>query len=216
MKIGGIEYLVSFLLLLLGFIFGSLTPKTEFFAIGISDVFQIFAAIGTVVAAVIAIPGLNSWRKQFKHSEKIKRLEGLHSIDGAFSALHSYSAALFDYVGGALRNDDRQKYELQVDGARKEYFRASSAYRNSWRGAALAMSAAEIEAFRWSPEKLEALYMELGEEILLISHDQPFRAGPFDKRFTRLFEEHNLNRITIKTAVGEAHDDIDDLIRANL
>lgn len=215
MKIGGIEYLVSFLLLLLGFIFGSLTPKFGFFAVGVSDVFQILSAIGTVMAAVVAIPALNSWRKQFKHGEKIRRLESLRSIDGAFAALYSLCDSCHQYVICKLRRDDGAAAEAEVSNARSVYFERLAEYSKCWRDARIVMSPREVEAFRWDPEKLSGLDRKLVMAISMIEH-QP-RRGEADKSpFLTLMDEYIISRVALNGAVNEAREDIDDLIRANI
>ncbi|MBC3493588.1 hypothetical protein [Pseudomonas taiwanensis] len=215
MKIGGIEYLVSFLLLLLGFVFGSLTPKEEFFTVGVSDIFQILAAVGTVVAAVIAIPGLNSWRKQFKHGEKIKRLEGLRTIDAALSALYSHCESCNRYVASKLRGEDGAVLDEEVSKTRSLFFDSHGVFSNSWRDARIVMEPSEVNRFRWSPDKLLGFYLELATSILQVE-DQT-RSDEVDKSpFLILMREYNLSRVCLSDAVLQAREDIDTLIRANI
>ncbi|WP_182817380.1 hypothetical protein [Pseudomonas putida] len=215
MKIGGVEYLVSFLLLLLGFIFGSLTPKAQFFSVGISELFQIFAAIGTVIAAVVAIPALNSWRKQFKHSEKIKRLERLRTIDGALFAVYSYFDSCNRYVACRLRGDDAAAVEEEMSNARKLFFDRHRDFSNSWRDAKIVMELDEVDRFRWSPEKLSGFYLELSTAILQIEH-QPHSHDAEKSPFLSLMREYSIIRVRLSDAVLQATEDTDALIRANI
>ena len=211
------ELFVAAMLLALGFIFGSLSPKTNFWEFGIANVFEMAASIGTLIAAVVAIPALNSWRKQFKHGEKIKRLEGLRNIDGAFAALYSLCDAHNQHVACKLRGDDDSALIAEIASARSLWFERTTEFSKSWRDAKIVMEPVEIENFRWHPDRLNGFGLEVVTSIATIEH-QPRRDSLNVTRspFLTLMHEYNFSRVSLRDAVVESREDIDGLIKANI
>lgn len=217
MRIGALEFFVAALLLVLGFVFGSLTPKAIFWEFDITNAFEMAASIGTVLAACIAIPALNSWRKQFKHGEKVKRLEGLRSIDGVFTALYSLCDSHNQYVSCKLRGDDSSTILSEISTARSLYFERITEYSKSWRDAKIVMDSSEVERFRWHPDKLVGFGLEVVTAIATIEHQPPsIINGSIRSPFLILMDEYNLSRAGLRDAVVEARENIDDLIKANI
>lgn len=217
MRVGALEFLVATMLLVLGFIFGSLSPKTNFWEFDIASAFEMAASIGTVMAAVIAIPALNSWRKQFKHGEKVKRLEGLRSIDGAFAALYSLCDSHNQHAACKLRGDDDAALVAEISAVRTLYFERVTEYCESWRDAKIAMDLIEIERFRWHPDKLVGFGIEIVTSLAEIEYQSPGKTNnSIQAPFLNLMTAYNLSRASLRDAVIESRDDIDALIKANL
>ena len=217
MRFGALEYFVAAMLLVLGFVFGSLSPKTTFWEFDIVNAFEMAASIGTVLAAVIAIPALNSWRKQFKHGEKVKRLEGLRSIDGAFAALYSLCDSHNQHVACKLRNDDDANLHEEISKSRSLYFERVTEFSNSWRDAKIVMDPIEIKNFRWNPDRLVGFGLEIVTALATIQYHSPSGVNEsLRSPFLILMDEYNLSRASLRDAVVEAREDIDDLIRANI
>lgn len=217
MRIGALEFFVAAMLIVFGFVFGALSPNTNFWAINIVNVFEMAASVGTVTAAVVAIPALNSWRKQFKHGEKIKRLEGLRTIDGAFAALYSLCDCHNQHVACKLRGDDDSKLNAEISTARSLYFERVTEFSKSWRDAEIVMEPNEVDRFRWQPDKLTGLGLEIVTAIASIEYQPHSGAQNFIRSpFLSLMDEYNISRASLRDAVVEAREDIAGLIKANI
>ena len=217
MRIGGMEIFVAVMLLALGFVFGSLSPKVDFWEFDIANVFEMAASIGTVIAAVVAIPALNSWRKQFKHGEKIKRLEGLRTIDGAIAALYSLCDSHNQHVACKLRGDGDSALLTEISLARSLWFETTTEFSKSWRDAKIVMEQDEIEKFRWHPDRLNGFGLELVTSIATIEHHSHRHLPDVTTSpFLTLMQEYNLTRASLREAVIESREDIDALLKANI
>jgi len=217
MRIGAMEIFVAAMLLALGFIFGSLSPKTNFWEFDIANFFEMAASIGTVIAAFVAIPALNSWRKQFKHGEKLKRLEGLRTVDGAFAALYSLCDSHNQHVACKLRGDDGAALLAEISSARSLWFKRAAEFSKSWRDAKIVMTPDEIEKFRWHPDRLDGFGLQLVASIATIEyHSHRNLLDVTTSPFLTLMQEYNLTRISLRDAVVESREDIDGLIKANI
>ena len=211
------EFFVAFMLLALGFVFGSLSPKSDFLAVDISSVFGIFSSIGTIFAAAIAVPALNSWRKQFKHGEKIKRLEGLRAIDGAIAALYALCDSHNEHGVCKLRGTDVSGASDKISKAQSLYFERSAEYAKSWRAAVIVMDSKEVKSCRWQPEKLHGLFLEVVTAIASISNRSQRESSVSEGTlFLELLNEYTISRMSLRDAIGEAREDVDNLIRKNL
>lgn len=93
MKKDWVIWIGCVLLFFAGVVWGMIPDKSGFFIVeSIHDLFEIFGAIATIIAAAVGVIALTNWQSQFRHAEKFKALKELK--DAAYN-LHAFRGYLF-------------------------------------------------------------------------------------------------------------------------
>lgn len=140
-------------LFLSGVVWGIIPDKKGFFVVAsVHDLFEIFGALATMVAAGVAVVALTNWQSQFRHAEKFKSLKELKDAATGLVAYRGYLFAVqrrcLQLMGtGGIPNeafDEDQKI------AHEQWKIALQAYNRAW-GTAVVFLSAEEEAMFTAP-----------------------------------------------------------------
>lgn len=143
-------------LFLTGVIWGMIPDKTGFFIVGnVHDLFDIFGAVATIVAATVAVVALTSWRRQFRHTA---RFDSLKKLKDAATELHSfrrYLLAIQARYMAQMRSQEVKDNSLaeMEESAREVWLAALHAYNQAW-GTAVVFFTPEEEASFSGPAPL--------------------------------------------------------------
>ena len=133
-----------------GVVWGMIPDKKSFFTIAsVHDLFDIFGAIATMVAAAVAVIALSNWRSQFRHAA---RFESLKSLKDAATRLHTFRKYLMAVQSRCLHLmqsggvEDRKIREAEEE-ARRNWTKDLEAYNQSWGTAAVFFTPEEEAKF---------------------------------------------------------------------
>ncbi|WDG77318.1 hypothetical protein PUP68_21655 [Pseudomonas chlororaphis] len=141
------------LLFFTGAIWGMIPDKSGFFAVeNVHDLFDMFGAIATAVAASVGVIALTNWQSQFRHAEKYKALKdlkdaayGLHAFRGYLFAVQRRCLQLM--AAGGVPNEAFDEDERI---AHEQWTVALRAYNVAW-GTAIIFLTGEEEAMLTAP-----------------------------------------------------------------
>ena len=131
-----------------GIVWGMIPDKTGFFIVAnVHDLFDIFGALATVIAAAVAVVALSNWRSQFRHSARFESLKGLKN---AATELHTFRKYLITVQSRCMHLMHSQGVEDKVlkeleETARQTWISALQTYNQAW-GTAVVFFTAEEEA----------------------------------------------------------------------
>lgn len=88
-----------------GVIWGKLSGPADFFKVAdIHDLFEIFGAAATVIAASVAVSALSGWKGQFAHAEKYRSIRDFHgACQGCWNG-YWYVSNGFSLIEDAWKN----------------------------------------------------------------------------------------------------------------
>ena len=133
-----------------GVVWGMIPDKKSFFTIAsVHDLFDIFGAIATMVAAAVAVIALSNWRSQFRHAA---RFESLKSLKDAATKLHTFrkyliivqSRCLFLMQSGGVEDPELRKNEEE---AKRNWTSDLEEYNQAWGTAAVFFTPEEEAQF---------------------------------------------------------------------
>ncbi|MBI6749766.1 hypothetical protein [Pseudomonas syringae] len=133
-----------------GVICGMIPDKKGFFLIeSVHDLFEIFGALATVIAAVVAVVALSGWRSQFRHAA---RFESLKSLKDAATKLHTFRKYLKTVearYAHLIHNQGIESNELieNEESARQQWANDLQAYNQAWGTAVVFFSPEEESEF---------------------------------------------------------------------
>ncbi|MED7666853.1 hypothetical protein GXB78_06490 [Pseudomonas moraviensis subsp. stanleyae] len=115
----------------------------------VHDLFDIFGAIATMIAAAVAVIALSNWRSQFRHAA---RFESLKALKDAATRLHTFRKYLLTVQArcihlmqsGGVEDLDLRETEEE---ARKQWTKDLEAYNQAWGTAAVFFTPDEESAF---------------------------------------------------------------------
>lgn len=138
-----------FLLFFAGVIWGMIPDKSGFFVVAdIHDLFDMFGAVATAVAAAVAVIALTNWQSQFRHSEKFRALKELKDAAYSLFAFRGYLFAvqrrcLHLMASGGVPGED----SLDEERSAHEAWKASlQNYNIAWGTALIFLSKEEEES----------------------------------------------------------------------
>nr|WP_298165248.1 hypothetical protein [uncultured Pseudomonas sp.] len=207
MKLDLMYWLVALFLFCSGAVFGAFIPSEDFWELGLLGYFEVAASLATVAGVFVAIPALNTWRVQFKHTERHNRVGGLYGIEKSFIELYRLADAVSDYGFKRMREEAVEAAVLEIDNVRRQYFQESYEYEKAWRNASLYMSKAERESFNWSPKKLENFYMST-----VVSLQRKAMEKMTSENVLEFHEECSKCKQELGSALNEVREEIDKLI----
>lgn len=133
-----------------GVVWGMIPDKKGFFTVtNIHDLFDIFGAIATMVAAAVAVTALTNWRSQFRHAA---RFESLKALKDAATRLHTFRKYLITVQSRCLHLmqsggvEDLGLRETEEE-ARQNWTRDLEAYNQAWGTAAVFFTPDEEAVF---------------------------------------------------------------------
>lgn len=144
------------LLFLSGVIWGMIPDKKGFFVVAnIHDLFEIFGAIATAVAAWVGVVALTNWQNQFRHAEKFKAFKDLKDAAYNLIAFRGYLFAVqrrcLHLMGtGGVENE---AFEEDERIAKDQWTFALKAYNVAW-GTAVIFLTKEEESMLSAPAYL--------------------------------------------------------------
>ena len=143
-------WLGCILLFCSGVVWGMIPDKKSFMTVAsVHDLFDIFGAIATMVAAAVAVIALSNWRSQFRHAA---RFECLKSLKDAATRLHTFRKYLIAVQArcmhlmqtGGVEDKDLRALE---DEAKQNWTRDLEAYNQAWGTAAVFFTPEEEAKF---------------------------------------------------------------------
>ena len=143
-------WLGCILLFCSGVVWGMIPDKKSFMTVtSVHDLFDIFGAIATMIAAAVAVIALSNWRSQFRHAA---RFECLKSLKDAATRLHTFRKYLIAVQARCMHLmktggvDDNNLRELEEE-ARLNWATDLEAYNQAWGTAAVFFTPEEEKAF---------------------------------------------------------------------
>lgn len=136
------------LLFLTGVVWGMIPDKSGFFIVdNVHDLFEIFGAIATAIAAAVGVIALTNWQSQFRHAEKFKALKELKDAAYSLFAFRGYLFAvqrrcLHLMASGGVPDEDSLEDERN---AHETWMTSLQNYNIAW-GTALIFLSIEEEA----------------------------------------------------------------------
>lgn len=211
MKGRGLEFFVAALLMGVGALFGSLAPAVNFFELKLTDVFGMFSSLAAIVGVIIAYDAVGSWKKQIHYSKKYTHAEELESVEVCFKKLQDVGNACRGLGLAYFQGNGLQEAEKELDRSRIEYFVQHSNYQAVWWRASRYIDNSELAGYRWTPEKIEGLYLGnlTGFYLEMITLDLSDKLAAY----TLIENNHQKFRGAVSDANNEARADIDSMFQ---
>lgn len=134
----------------------------------LKDLLESTSYIATILACVIAVVALTSWKKQFRFSERFARLS--HLKDAA-TDLHLYRGYLQDISKACeikFRGEDvPDQLAKSLDSKRVEVLDTFSSYKKAWVSAVAFLSGQEEAAIQGRPEVFIGMYTQYPQQLYL-------------------------------------------------
>ncbi|WP_336346563.1 hypothetical protein [Pseudomonas monsensis] len=145
-----VTWLGCVLLFCSGVVWGMIPDKTSFMTVtSVHDLFDIFGAIATMVAAAVAVIALSNWRSQFRHAA---RFESLKSLKDAATRLHTFRKYLLTVQARCIHLmqsggvEDKDLRDMEEE-AKQSWTRDLEAYNQAWGTAAVFFTPEEEAKF---------------------------------------------------------------------
>lgn len=197
-----VVWFCCFSILAAGMVFGISIDSNEMTLDTLSKVFSVVSGLGTLVAVIIAISALSTWKKQFSHNERFQAFKELEEI--AFECIGSVEGYWGVFKDEYFltntpcfyqdHNEAKSKYS-DVFWKSKEYYRVKVDFVQSL------LSEAELKSFEYTYSQFDTKIHNILNHIV-ISYDNL----DGEERFQSLLEvERNIYdlKLAIKTNLRE-------------
>jgi len=145
--------------------------KKGFFVVAsLHDLFDIFGAIATMVAVVVAIFALTSWQSQFRHAEKYSAVKALQEAANDIYKMRSYMFKLQEKYLWLLESGGvpDEAIDAQENAERVEWFSIQDRYTKAWAAAVIFLTDAERESVPISGKILRAMSFDLPMQLTFL------------------------------------------------